>query len=237
LAQAQALLYHCVEMRLWVEPQSPAGYRQLFEAIKAHRLIHTIRGRPETGYEIRLDGPLSMFHRSQKYGIQMAVFLPALLLCQRWRMRAEIASKSRGSAFFELDSQRHRLRSQYVSETSEESPWAKKLAASWNQRQTAWTLEPSQEVIGVGESAFVPDFALGHPDGRRAYLEIMGFWTPRFLSDRLKELQHWGIGNLLLAVSDELRASREPPAELPPQVIVFKSSLDARTVEVVLDQL
>jgi hypothetical protein len=237
LAQAQALLYRCVEMRLWVERQSPAGYRQLFDAIKAYRLIHTVRGQPATGYEIRLDGPVSMFHRSQKYGVQMAVFLPALLLCQGWRMRAEIASKSRGSAFFELDSRQHRLRSHYVDEGSQENPWAAKLAASWTQREAEWRLEPCQEIIGVGESAFIPDFVVRHPEGRQVYLEILGFWTPRYLSDRLKELEHWGIKNFLFAVSDELRASREPPPQLPANVIVFKSSLDPRIILAAIDSL
>jgi uncharacterized protein len=103
LAQAQALLYHCVEMRLNVETQNPDSYRELFSAIKAYRLIHTIKGSPAHGYEVRLDGPVSLFQRSQKYGVQMAVFLPALLLCKGWQMRAEIVQQgqlSQGSAFF-----------------------------------------------------------------------------------------------------------------------------------------
>jgi hypothetical protein len=237
LAQAQALLYRCVEMRLWIEPQSPAGYRQLFDAIKAYRLVHTVRGQPATGYEIRLDGPLSMFHRSQKYGVQMAVFLPALLLCQGWRMRAEIASKSRGSAFFELDSRQHRLRSHYLSEVSSENLWARKLMASWGQRDSAWALEPSKEVINLGESVFIPDFVIRHREGKQVYLEILGFWTPRYLDDRLKELQRREFKNFLLAVSDELRASREPPPRVPPQVIVFKTSLDPRIIEDALNQV
>ncbi|HYE65208.1 MAG TPA: DUF790 family protein, partial [Pyrinomonadaceae bacterium] len=82
LAQAQALLYRSVRMHLQVEPQDAAGYRELFGAIKTYGLIHTIKGNARAGYEILLDGPVSMFHRSQKYGVQMAVFLPALLLCK-----------------------------------------------------------------------------------------------------------------------------------------------------------
>ena len=40
LAQAQALFYRCIELTLWVEPQAPVGYRQLFNAIKHYHLIH-----------------------------------------------------------------------------------------------------------------------------------------------------------------------------------------------------
>jgi len=42
-----------------------------------------------TGYEAVLDGPASLFSKSQKYGL-MANFLPALPLCDRWEMDAEI---------------------------------------------------------------------------------------------------------------------------------------------------
>src|ERR1051325_313799 len=44
VAQAQALLYRSVEMRLWLEPQAAEGYREIFNAIKAYRLIHAVRG-------------------------------------------------------------------------------------------------------------------------------------------------------------------------------------------------
>src|SRR6185295_8789473 len=49
LAQAQALLYHCVEMRLTVGTQDVDSYRELFAAIKSYRLIHTIRGSARDG--------------------------------------------------------------------------------------------------------------------------------------------------------------------------------------------
>jgi predicted nuclease of restriction endonuclease-like RecB superfamily len=89
--------------------------RQVFNEIKAFRLIHAIRGNARSGYEVRLNGPVSLFHRSQRYGVQMAVFLPALLLHPGWQLRAEIEAK-RGKAFFELNSQQHKLRSHYVKE-------------------------------------------------------------------------------------------------------------------------
>src|SRR5262249_37596680 len=118
LAQAQALLYRCSEMRLWIEPQEPSVTRRIFTEIKAFRLIHSIKGNPDTGYDVALSGPVSIFHRSQKYGIQMAVFLPALLLYPGWRMHAEIGTKT-GAAFFELVSNQARLRSHYVVEDAQ----------------------------------------------------------------------------------------------------------------------
>jgi predicted nuclease of restriction endonuclease-like RecB superfamily len=243
LAQAQALLYRCVEMRLWVAPQGPENYRRLFAAIKAYRLIHSIKGSAAEGYEIRLDGPVSMFHRSQKYGIQMAVFLPALLTCVNWRMRAEISMKpgERGgagaSAFFEMDSNQQQLRSSYLPAAPAENAVLEQLPRSWAAYESAWTLERSSEVVNLGESAFVPDFVLRHEDGALFYLEALGFWTPRHLQERLREFEHYGIRNFLIAAWDELRGSRDPLTRVLPHVIIYKKKLEPVAVELAIEKL
>ncbi|HEV7902902.1 MAG TPA: DUF790 family protein [Pyrinomonadaceae bacterium] len=237
VAQAQALLYRCVRMRLTVEPQGAEGYRELFGAIKAYRLIHTIKGSPAEGYEIELDGPVSMFHRSQKYGIQMAVFLPALLLCKGWRMRAEIESRHSGTSFFEMESEGHALSSHYLSIVPYENPAREKLLQSWARFESEWKLETSTEIINLGASAFIPDFALRHEDGRTVYLEILGFWTPPHLKERLQEFAGSGFRNFLLAAWEELRGSREPLVSAPPHTIIYKRTLDPATIELAVNKL
>jgi predicted nuclease of restriction endonuclease-like RecB superfamily len=238
LAQAQALLYRCVELRLWVEPQGPEGYRELFGAIKDYRLIHTVRGNPRAGYEIRLDGPASIFQRSQKYGVQMAVFLPALLLCKGWRMRAEIQNQKHGRpVYFELTSAQTLLRSHYVSVGGYANPVIEKLAANWARGGGEWELERSREVIDLGDSAFIPDFLLRHPSGARLHLEVLGFWTPERLRERLRDFEHAGLPNFILAAWDDLRGSREPLAPVPPNVLTFKTSLDPAVVALKAEEL
>jgi predicted nuclease of restriction endonuclease-like RecB superfamily len=240
LAQAQALLYHCVEMRLTVGTQDADSYRELFSAIKSYRLIHTIRGSARDGYEVRLDGPVSLFQRSKKYGVQMAVFLPALLLCKNWHMRAEIAQQTpdgRGNAYFELDSRQKRLSSHYLTEPTQEKSVGEKLVASWGRVETAWRLESSREVIGLGESAFIPDFVMTREDGRKFYLEILGFWTPQHLQQRLAEFEHAGFENFILAAWDELRGSRDPLTRPPRHALIFKRSLDPVALELAVEEL
>ena len=236
LAQAQALLYRSVEMRIRIAPQDVAGYRRLFDAIKYFRLIHTIRGSAATGYEIRLSGPVSMFHRSQKYGVQMAVFLPALLRCRDWTMRTEIESRSRGSAFFELNSNQTRLRAEDTGAVMSENAFGEKLIARWPRTASEWALEPNDEVLDLGESAFIPDFVLSHSSGEKVYLEILGFWTPRYLTDRLKDFERAGFENFLLAASEDLRGSREGLNTVSPNLILFKSSLDPKEVQAALSR-
>lgn len=237
VAQAQALLYRCTELRLWLENQEPEVSRRLFMEIRRRGLIHTISGNPAKGYEIRLNGPVSLFHRSQKYGIQMAVFLPALLLYPGWRMKAEITTKN-GTAFFELDSEQHKLRSHYlIEELPAANPLLSKLLEGWSATGSEWELRACREVLDLGETAFVPDLVLVHPNGRKIYLELPGYWTPRYLNDRLKEFERSRFSDFLIAVSEELRCSREAPAQLPASVLVFKSSLNAKAVHLALLRL
>lgn len=235
LAQAQALLYRCTEMRLTVAPQEPAATRQLFTEIKSFRLIHTIRGNARTGYEIRLSGPVSLFHRSQKYGIQMAVFLPALLLCSGWQMRAEISTKN-GTAFYELDSAQQKLRSHYLlEEITADHPQRDRLLAAWDKAESEWTISACRDVIDLGETTFVPDLVFTHASGKQIWLELIGYWTPRYLRDRLQEFERRRFHDFLFAVSAELQCSREGLPALPPGVLLYKTSLAVKDVRQALE--
>ena len=228
LAQAQALLYRCTEMRIQIETQDAQTVRQVFNEIKAFRLIHAIRGNARAGYEVRLNGPVSLFHRSQRYGVQMAVFLPALLLHPGWQLRAEIETK-RGKAFFELSSQQHKLRSHYVKEENRpENALLAKLIESWADGE--WQLAENQAVLDLGETALVPDLIFQHAQGEKVYLEMLGYWTPRYLQDRLLALERSKLTNYLFVAVEELRCSREVPASLPANVIVCKTVLKAKDV-------
>jgi len=174
----------------------------------------------------------------------MAVFLPALLLCPNWRLRAEITMKPTArsgggpsSAYFEMDSRQHQLRSSYVPAASMENRVQDRLLEKWAGHEGAWTLERSSEVIDLGESAFIPDFVIRHAAGEEFYLEVLGFWTPRHLQERLREFEHCGRKNFLIAAWDELRGSRESLTRIPPHVIVFKKNLEPVAVELAIEKL
>jgi uncharacterized protein len=234
VAQAQALLYRCSEMRLWIAAENAPRTRELFQAIKSFRLIHAIRGNARTGYEVRLSGPVSLFHRSQRYGVQMSVFLPALLLQEGWQMRAEIETK-RGKAFFQLDSTQRKLRSHYLADEARPSEaMLNKLIQDWPSAGGEWALALNQAVLDLGETALVPDLVFKHPQLGTAHLEMLGYWTPRHLQDKLLVLERGKVANYLLVVVEDLRCSREGPASLPPHVLVCKTALKAKEVAKVL---
>ncbi|MBI1742663.1 DUF790 family protein [Candidatus Acetothermia bacterium] len=71
LALAQALLYDASELTVRIFDH----FNTIFGYIKLFRLMHEIRPLAP-GYEVKLDGPASLFHLTRRYGVRMADFLP-----------------------------------------------------------------------------------------------------------------------------------------------------------------
>ncbi|MGI8494807.1 MAG: DUF790 family protein [Pyrinomonadaceae bacterium] len=230
LAQAQAILYKCVEMKIVVAPSDAANYRAIFGWIKHFGLIHSVAGNSKTGYEITLTGAASLFHRSQKYGIQMSVFLPALLLCKNWKFRAEIAQKQGGNLFYELTSEQIELISNRYDEPEYKNPDIEKLTKNWEKFATDWRLETNRKVIDLGKTAFIPDLVLVSPENKEIYLDILGFWTPKSLQKRLAEFEAANYKNFIIAASNDLRGSREEPLWTSENVIFYKTKIEPRVL-------
>lgn len=231
LAQAQAILYRAVEMKISVAPSDAVNYRRIFGWIKHFGLIHSITGNAKNGYEITLTGAASLFHRSQKYGIQMAVFLPALLLCGNWTMRAEINDNKRGVGFYELTSEQTDLVSNRYDEPEYENPVHEKLKRDWEKSKVEWKLQENRKVLDLGKTAFIPDFVLVSPENEKIYLDVLGFWTPKSLKKRLEEFEAANYKKFILAAWQELRGSREEPTFTSENVVFFKSKLEPKILE------
>jgi uncharacterized protein len=228
LAQAQAILYKCLEMKIRVAPSDAGVYRAIFGWIKHFGLIHSVQGNAAGGYEITLTGAASLFHRSQKYGVQMSVFLPALLLCKNWKMRAEIAQKQGGNVFYELTSEQTELVSNRFDEPEYKNPDIEKLLKNWEKISTGWKLIENRKVIDLGKTAFIPDLVLISPEGGEIYTDVLGFWTPKSLQKRLEEFQAANFKNFIIAASQELRGSREEPLWESQNIIFYKTKIEPR---------
>lgn len=249
LAQAQALLYRAVEMRVYVAPQDASEARPIFDAIKSYGLVHTISGDVASGYEVTLTGPVSMFHRAQKYGVQMAVFLPALLLCKGWHAQAEIVVKNRDDAasrasksvsanlIYELDAAQGEVRSHLLPAPRHGNDLNRRLVENWERHESEWTLDGCSEVIDLGATAFVPDLLARHASGAQIYLETFGFWTPTHLLRRVGEHTRENFSSYLFIASDELRCSRDPLTKSFPNVLISKAAPSLTSVNMKLDEL
>ena len=81
------------------------------------------------------------------------------------------------------------------------------------------------DVIDLGAEVLLPDFALEHPDGSRAILEIVGFWTPEYLDEKLTKVRQADVENLVLAVSEELDCTSEDIDLAADRVLWFKTGI------------
>lgn len=228
LAQAQGLLYSALEMRITAHRNVPGEYRRLFHRLKFHGLMYAVEGCLEDGYRITVDGPVSLFRQTRKYGINMAAFLPALLQVTRWDLRASLSVGDR-ELLYELGSE-NQLRSHHAPPKAYDSLLEQRFAERFEKLDTPWALEREVAIIDLKGTVFVPDFALRHPDGRSVLVEIVGFWHPDYLRRKFDKVRRAALDNLVLAVSDRLNVGSEDLLDIPGPVIFFKGKLEPKAV-------
>ena len=229
VALAQAMLYRASELRIRIYRNIPTKYKLVFKFIKFFRLMHVVSGNNQDGYHIILDGPASMFRLSQKYGIQMALFLPALIHCNRWWMEADIVMNNQNSYTFKLTDE-FGLKSHYKDPGEFDSELERAFAKKFEATKTEWILERETDIIDLKDTVMIPDFAFVHPDGRRAIMEIVGFWTPDYLRKKLDKLRRAGLPNMVIAVSEKLNCSADDFVDIPGEVIFFKNRINVNEV-------
>jgi predicted nuclease of restriction endonuclease-like RecB superfamily len=233
LALAQVVLYDATELRIRVWDE----FATVFSYVKLFGLMHRIypineRGKRVSstdlaeGYEAILDGPASLFRQSRKYGIRMANFLPALPHCERWELMAEILTDESVNETREFTlNQSAGLQTHYSGGSQFDSDLERTLATKWERANTEWELVREDDVIDLGAEVLLPDFALEYPDGRRAILEIVGFWTPEYLDEKLDKIRQADVENLVLAVSENLDCTSEDIDLEADRVLWFKTGI------------
>lgn len=234
VAQVQGVLYSARE--LVVDIGRGADARLIFHYVKLMGLIYRLES-TASGYRLYLDGPLSIFGSTRKYGLALAKFLPGLLLTAPWKLSASIEWKGR-DAVLELDSESG-LKSHYLGPGRDagSDDVRQAFVRAWERAKDTggWRLEPGTGILPFPElkTALVPDFTLTNPAGDQTHLEILGFWSERHLIDRtamIREAARRGH-RVLVAASDNLGASPAALSEAAgSEVIPFKNRLDVKTV-------
>lgn len=205
LALAQACLLRAREVRVVLHGLEPKRARALFSELKFRRLLFTATASDDT-LALTLDGPLSIFRQTSRYGLQLALLLPTLTRCARWSLAADIAwnkgAAAGGTVKLELDQDSPlgaagRDRGTWTS--AEEEHFATAFAALGSD----WKLEPAARVIDLdGRDVLVPDYALVHRDGREALLELVFAWRRKTFEKRLELLGAHGPPHLIVALAD-----------------------------------
>ncbi|MSQ95464.1 MAG: DUF790 family protein [Gemmataceae bacterium] len=237
VALAQAVLLRSSGVEIVIRGETPARYRQLFRQIKFHRLICDIdllpsplRGRGAGGeggahaYRLQLDGPLSLFSATQKYGLQLALFLPTLLLCQHFELKAKLRwGAERKDKVFHL-SAKDGLVSHQTETGAYVPPEVPMFVELFKKKIADWEISEETEIIPLGKNVWVPDYRLVHrASGNVVLLDILGFWRRSSAERHLAMLREHAGAPFILAISDQLNVEEGELEGLPDNVVRFRN--------------
>ncbi len=207
-ALVQWLLLHSHGLTLTTRRHDTKAWRQFFRHLRFRQLLAEIQGSPTGECTIRVDGPLSLFEQTKKYGLALATFFPAVLPLPEWKLEAEIHLPRRKAKRLILAHQAG-LRP-YVNHFLAHIPGEITLFETlFKERVPTWTLRPGEDFITLpGDAYGFPDFTAVHPSGITAALELFHRWHGGPLKDRLTQLKSDPPVPLLIGV--ERRLAKHP---------------------------
>lgn len=236
LEQARAVLLRAVRVSARVRGATPGALRALFRKLKFLRLLHTIEREPSGVVRIEIDGPFSLFESVTKYGLSLALALPALTACGEWQIRADVRwGPNRNALVFTLDGDARPDGGAIPDRLPEE---VEALLSRFDGREGAWIASRADEILELpGVGLCVPDLAFTHREtGEIVYLEVMGFWSRDAVWKRVELVQAGLPHKILFAVSSRLRVSEAVlDDELPGKLYVYKGAMSAAQIERHLD--
>ncbi len=240
-AQAQAVLLRAVRVVVHVDCATAGEARALFRRLKFQRLLYRVlpRVEDEHGYDLEIDGPFAMFEASTKYGLQLALLLPALRDCRAFSLEAELRwGKEREALTFETSG------GWGVAEAPASTPGAPAdesllpdevatLLSRFRALESPFRVGLAGEVLDLpGVGLCVPDLVFEHGETqRRVYLEVLGYWSRDAVWKRVELVRAGLPQRVLFAVSARLRVSEQVlDDELPSALYVYKGTMSARVV-------
>lgn len=184
--------------------------------------------------ELEISGPYTLFRHTRVYGRALASLLPRLARCHRFALEADCPT-DRGAYIGRLS-----LRSGDPIAPARELPAfdsqvEERFARAFGALALTWDLVREPRPVRVGEKLIFPDFELVQRDtGARWLLEIVGYWTPEYVSGKLQDLQAAGLERVIVCI-DEARACVDCAVDLGPHVVRYRRHVDPRAVLALVD--
>ena len=232
LSLMQTLLFNCTKLDFYVS--GGVNWKRVLRDVKRFGMMYHLES---AGEELvcSLDGPLSLFKMTDKYGTSIAKLLPSIVASERWRVKAWVVKKTMSGKKiyeFELSSeQTPPLLNPYVERSDEgsnavyDSSIEEKFANKFEQFANGWKITREPDPIIASGKALIPDF-LFEKYNRRVYLEIVGFWTKEYLERKMQKLiassnnsENNKNIDMLIAVNEELACSKL--SSLPREKVIF----------------
>ncbi len=232
LSLFQTLLFKCTKLEFYVK--GGLYWKQVLRNVKKYGLMYNLEYHTEDNsneddsIKCVLEGPLSLFKMTDRYGTSMAKLLPSIVGTPTWKINGSIVKKTDDGQkiySFELsnESTNEFLRStidsiyqnddDYVYDSSTEAAFAKRFHQHFDQNDKfGWKISREPDPLIADGKAMIPDF-LFERFGRKVYFEIVGFWTREYLERKATKLKVLFDDNnksvdLLVAVNSELSCSQ-----------------------------
>ena len=229
LALAQSLLFRARRIRVRALDRTRAVVRQA----RLRGLLCVVRD----DHCIEISGPFAIFRHTLVYGRALGELLPLLAWCRRYALQADCVIGEREAEL--------RLGAGDPIYAGEEpilydSRLEERLARDLRRCAPDWTLLREPEAVSVtlrGEAKLIfPDFALEHrhDPARRWLVEVVGFWTPGYLADKLASYRAAGLARLLLCIDDRL-ACEDGDLPAGAHVLRFRSRIDPAALLAIVD--
>jgi hypothetical protein len=228
VAQLQACLYRAESMSV----TASRDFKTILRYAKLARLLHEIRRLGPEQYRIDLAGPTAILSSTRRYGVSFARFLPALLACEGWTMRAVVRTPWGNTARLVCNPD-DGLCSHMPPPEEFDSIVEENFATAFGAERDGWRLIREGTILHEGQTTFVPDFVFRHADGREAFMEIVGFWTPQYLEKKRQTLRRFQRYKVLLAVAKQFLRKEEA---LPEGVIGYAKAISVESVLGMLEQ-
>ena len=202
-AQVQGLLLHCNTLTLKLADSMTAELRQLFKYLRFNQLLSTIRKEGEL-YEITVDGPLNLFYKTKRYGMNLANFFIAVLHQPKWELAAEIQFRNKRRSRLSLDESCgiKPISQQFLAYIPEDIQLFQKMLEN---KTDDWQIRPGSQFLPLsGDFYCFPDYQLAHKSGVETAIELFHPWHQGHLIARLNTLVEQKDVSLILGVSKEL---------------------------------
>ena len=202
-AQVQGLLLHCNSLRLKLSDSMTAELRQLFKYLRFNQLLSTIRKQEEL-YEITVDGPLNLFYKTKRYGMNLANFFLAVLHQPKWELTADIQFRNKRVSRLSLDESCgiKPISQQFLAYIPEDIQLFQTMLRN---KTEDWQVRPGSQFLPLtGDFYCFPDYQLVHKSGVETAIELFHPWHQGHLIARLNTLGEQEDVCLILGVSKEL---------------------------------
>lgn len=227
LSATQTLLFDALNLKFSVS----GNYKNIFRAIKIHGLMYAV----DATLTITIDGPLSLFRKTKKYGTAIAKVLPFIMSADKWTIEADIVCKGDKNTIrkFRIDSDLANLFPKQTKEPKDifDSKVEKKFYQQFEDAiKRGWKIKRESTIIRAGPHVMIPDFEFEF-NNKGFYVEIVGFWTPEYLKKKIEKAKRLESDKpIIFIVNKHLNCTREDFGEKVDEVLFYSTKIPTETI-------